>query len=204
VLLALPCLSADDDGDGASAAEQLWRLDASQKAQLGGAQLRSVAEGVAAGGHGACLTAVPPVPLVEVASALRVVDAATGEAVGMAAHGGHVTPTTLADGSMELNLTLPMKAAKTYVLVLASLTSHDVAAAAGGGGGGGSVAAAASALALRSSSLAGMAALRQSHAAWWQTFWAASAVDLGESRRALEGFWYITICAVNSSRNLRC
>jgi hypothetical protein len=185
-VLALPCLGAADGDGGTGAAAQLWRLDASQKAHFGGAQLRSVAEGAAAGGHGACLTAVPPVPLVEVVSALRAVDAATGEAVGKAAQ---PTPTTLADGSMELNLTLPMKAGKTYTLVLASLTSRDVAAAADGGGGG-SVVAAASALALRSSTLAGMAALRQSHAAWWSAFWAASSVDLGASRRALEGFWY--------------
>jgi hypothetical protein len=178
VLEARPC--ADGDGTTMRAA-QLWHLRGPLK------QLSSPA--AARGEPAQCVTAIPPVPLIQVAAATRVL----GPGGEVASAEGR-TPVELkpfkllADGSVEVNMTLEMRAGEVYTMVTAVVTTNDLARS--NGSTEEDVISAAEQMLGRVTTRTGVAALRQQHIQWWTRFWNASSVELGAERRTLEGFWY--------------
>ena len=154
-----------------------------------------------------CLTAVPPVPLIQVAAALAVVGAdhtsSAGSKDGGSAGGGgagrlqpDLNPkqqlvdssiTYTSEGEVTINATLHLKANSPTTFVVSVVSSRDAAAVAPPLV---SVSAAADALAQASAIPSAVAAQRAEGLAWWSSYWNASAVSLGPGRQLLEGFWY--------------
>ena len=147
-----------------------------------------------------CLTAVPPVPLIEVAAALTVVGTDSrsdsgGSSSGNHGNGGGGQQQQLADthvtyasaGEVAVNATLRLKAGIPTTFVVSVVSSRDHAAASSPSR---SVSAAADALAQTSATRAAVASQRAESLAWWSSYWNASSVSLGPDRQLLEGFWY--------------
>ena len=149
-------------------------------------QLRSVAfpPATTSADSGKCLTAVPPVPLVEVAAAMASV---TADPVY---DGSVVSNIAGSDGQVHVDTSVRLQANVPFTFVVSVVSSRD-AAATSGSNTGRSVADDAVSVASRlSSSPAAVDAARAAHALWWSQFWNASAVNLGPKRQTLEGFWY--------------
>ena len=176
VLEARPCAS-----DGAMRQAQMWNLGGPLK-QLRSSSSEAVrGEATPAGADSSqCVTAIPPVPLIQVAAAVRVLGQGAKTAVRT------MTPTRLDDGSIEINMTLEMSAGKVYTMVTAVVSSNDLAQSNSNK----SVISAAEQMLDRVCTTTGVAATYQQHAGWWAKFWNASSVDLGAERRTLEAFWF--------------
>ena len=177
VLEARPCASGGD-----MLAAQLWNLGGPMKQLRSSGSLATHREATPAGGESAqCVTAIPPVPLIQVAAAIRVL----GPGAESAARA--MTPTRLLDdGSIEANMTLQMKAGEVYTMATAVVSSNDLAQSNSNE----NVISAAEHMLDRVCTATGVASLRQQHARWWAEFWNASSVDLGAERRTLEAFWF--------------
>lgn len=176
VLEARPCAS-----DGYMRAAQLWNLGGPLKQLRSSGSIAVRGEATPAGAESSqCVTAIPPVPLIQVAAAVRVL----GQGAKAAAR--TTTPTRLDDGSIEINMTLEMRAGEVYTMATAVVSSNDLAQSKSSK----SVISAAELMLDRVCTTTGVASLRQQHAHWWAKFWNASSVDLGAERRTLEAFWF--------------
>jgi hypothetical protein len=183
VLEARPCTSSDG---GYMRAAQLWSFGGPlQQLRSGSAAAPGEAAAPAEAEPAQCVTAIPPVPLIQVAAAIRVLSLGSG---GTAAQTQATLPTRLlADGAIEVNMTLEMKAGQIYTMVTAVVSSNDLARSNSSKT---DVISAAEQMLDSTCTHTGVALLRQQHARWWADFWNASSVDLGPDRRVLEAFWF--------------
>ena len=179
VLVARPCAS-----DGGMRTAQLWKLGGPLKQLRKPDSAKARGDLTPAGAESAqCVTAIPPVPLIQVAASSRVVGP------GGASAARAMTPArVLADGSIEVNMTLEMKAGLVYLINTAVVSSNDLAQLNISESDG--VISAVEHVLDGACNGMGVVSLRQQHANWWADFWNASSVDLGAERRTLEGFWF--------------
>lgn len=181
-----------DPSSTADVSFQRWRYSHDDPWQ----QLRSADLSAQNSGAPMCLTAVPPVPLIEVAATLAIVGADSASSSSSGNDGGanlqqqQLTAPRISyasEGEVTVNATLHLKANISVTFVVSVVSSRDNAAASTPSR---SVSAAADALAKKMAKPAAAASQRAKSLAWWTSYWNASAVSLGPDRQLLEGFWY--------------
>eukprot|EP01043_Picozoa_sp_COSAG02_P016967 COSAG02_NODE_759_length_17490_cov_29.152608_1_plen_657_part_10 len=178
-LVARPCAS-----DGGMRAAQLWNLEGPLKQLRSPDSTKAHGDLPPAGADSVqCVTAIPPVPLIQVAAASRVLGPGIDIQSAASAARAMTPARILADGSIEVNMTLEMKARQVYLINTAVVSSNDLAQVNISESDG--VISAVEHMLDGACNATGLASLRQQHANWWAEFWNASSLDLGAERRTL-------------------